>query len=231
MAELKNANTNHETNNPQMLWETFKEEVKKIAKSQNKKAYYKMTSKIRNLEQDQTNIATHPDLNERDDLRTEEAFLASEITHLRKAQMNLSKDTFKAKLMHHGEKPGGIWSKLGKVRRPRDPIYRLKTPNTNPLQFKHQTKRMANLARDYHENLQNEGLSHTANQKEHENKTLTFLQHILQEQKVQEPETSPLNWTVRKDLVREAILAAKNGSATGMDGCPYELWEKANEQT
>jgi hypothetical protein len=35
MAELKNANTNCETNNPQMLWETFKEEVKKIAKSQN----------------------------------------------------------------------------------------------------------------------------------------------------------------------------------------------------
>jgi hypothetical protein len=36
-------------------------------------------------------------------------------------------------------------------------------------------ERMANLARDYHENLQNEGLSYTANQKEHENKTLTFL--------------------------------------------------------
>jgi hypothetical protein len=85
---------------------------------------------------------------------------------------------------------------------------------------------MANLARDYHKNLQNEGLSHTANQKEHKNKTLAFLRHIPREQKVQEPETSPLNWTIRKDLVREAILAAKNGSATGMDGCPYELWKK-----
>jgi hypothetical protein len=108
MAELKNMNTDHETNNPQMLWETFKDEVKKIAKSQNRKAYHKITSKIRNLEQDRTNIATHPDLDERDDLRTEEAFLASEITHLKKAQMNLSKDTFKAKLMHHGKKPEGI---------------------------------------------------------------------------------------------------------------------------
>jgi hypothetical protein len=52
MAELKNMNTDHETNNPQMLWETFKKEVKKIAKSQNKNAYHKITSKICNLEQD-----------------------------------------------------------------------------------------------------------------------------------------------------------------------------------
>src|SRR6266851_2920321 len=140
MAELKNTNTNHKTNNPQLLWETFKEEVKKIVKSQNKKAYHKITSKIRNLKKDRNNIAARPNLDERDDLQTEEAFLASEITHLKKAQMNLSKDTFKAKLMHHGEKPGGIWSKLGKVRRPRDPIYRLKTPNANPPQFERQTK-------------------------------------------------------------------------------------------
>jgi hypothetical protein len=52
MAELKNMNTDHETNNPQMLWETFKKEVKKIAKSQNKNTYRKITSKICNLEQD-----------------------------------------------------------------------------------------------------------------------------------------------------------------------------------
>jgi len=39
-----------------------------------------------------------------------------------------------------------------------------------------------------------------------------------------------MNWTVRRDQVREAILISKNGSATGMDGCPYELWKKlANE--
>ncbi len=68
LAELKNANTNHKTNNPQLLWETFKEEVKKIVRSKNKKVYHKITSKIHNLKKDQTNIAAHPNLDERDDL-------------------------------------------------------------------------------------------------------------------------------------------------------------------
>jgi len=72
-----------------------------------------------------------------------EAFLVSKIMHLKKVKTNLSKDTFKAKLMHHGKKPGSIWSKLGKERRPRDPIYCLKTPNVNPPQFERQIKRMA----------------------------------------------------------------------------------------
>ena len=226
MTELLNTNEDRETNNPQLLWETFKDEIKKIAQSQNKKAYHKMTSKIQNMEKDRAAIAALPDLDDRDDLCTEEAFLASEITHLKKAQTNLSRDTFKVKLTHHGEKPGGIWSKLGKERRPRDPIYRLKTPNVNPPQFERQTKRMAQLTRDYHDNLQNEGLYNINNQEEHENKTNAFLQNIPREQTVQEHENSPMNWAIKKEQVREAIIAAKNGSATGMDGCPYELWKK-----
>jgi hypothetical protein len=67
-----------------------------------------MTSKIQNLEKDRTDITAHPDLDKRDDLHTEEAFLVSKITHLKKASANLSRETFRAKLTHHGEKPGGI---------------------------------------------------------------------------------------------------------------------------
>jgi exonuclease III len=226
MSDLKDLNLDRETNNPQMLWETFKDEIKKIAKSQNKKAYHKMTSKIRNLEKDRAALTACPDFDERDDLRTNEAFLASELTHLEKAKAKLNRDTFRAKLTHHGEKPGGIWSKLGKERRPRDLIFRLKTPNVHPPQFERQTKRMAKMTRDYHENLQDEGLDITISQEEHRAKATSFLQHIPGDQTVQERETSPMNWTVRREQVREAILASKNGSATGMDGCPYELWKK-----
>ncbi len=157
--------------------------------------------KICNLEKDQASVTAHPDPNEREDLWIEEAFLASEIAHLKKAQMNINKDTFKAKLMHYREKPGGVWSKLGKVRRPWDSIFRLKTLNTNPPQFERETKRMAKLAWDYHKNLQNEGISHTNTQKEHENKMHVFLQHIPLEQTVQEPESSPMNWPTKREHV------------------------------
>jgi hypothetical protein len=55
--------------------------------------------------------------------------------------------------MHHGEKPGGIWSKLGKEKRLQEPIYRLKVPRSNPLQIERQSKRMARITHNHHENL------------------------------------------------------------------------------
>ena len=79
-----------------------------------------MTLKIQNLEKDWNTIIALSDLDERDDLHVEEAFLASEIMHLKKISANVNKNTFKAKLTHYGKKPDGIWSKLRKVKWPRD---------------------------------------------------------------------------------------------------------------
>jgi len=168
----------------------------------------------------------HPDFDLRDDLRTNEAFIASEITHLEKIRANEHRDTFRAKLLIQGEKPGGVWSKLGKVRCPRDPIHRLKNPNTYPLQIECHSKRMAKVAHNYHENLQNEGLNNNLSQVEHENKTCTFLKHIPKEQTIPKEHATSMNWPVSEEQVNEAIRMSKNGSATGMDGCPYELWKK-----
>ena len=185
-----------------------------------------MSTKIRSLEEEKATITTHPDFDLRDDLRTNEVFIASEITHLEKARANEYRDTFRVKLLIQGEKPGGAWSKLGKLRRPCDPIHRLKSPNLNPPQFERHSKKMARVARNYHENLQNEGINYNLSQDEHENKTRTFLKHIPKEQTIPEEHATPMNWPVREEQVKEAIRTSKNGSATGMDGCPYELWKK-----
>ena len=85
---------------------------------------------------------------------------------------------------------------------------------------------MAKIVHDYHEKLQNDGLSQTENQEEYENKTKTFLSHIPIEQKIPEHNATPMNGPIDSKQVREAIFMSKNGSTTGMDGCPYELWKK-----
>ena len=115
LSELREANTDRATNNPQLLWESFKLEIKKIAQCQSKKTYHKLTSKIRNLERDRAALTTHPEFDESDDLRTSEAMITSELAHLEKTQAKEHKDTFQAKLLAQGEQPGGIWSKLGKL--------------------------------------------------------------------------------------------------------------------
>jgi len=152
--------------------------------------------------------------------------IASELTHLEKAQANDNSDTFKARLHAQGERPGGLWSKLGKSRRPRDLIHRLKIPNATPPQYERHSKKMSQVARDYHENLQNEGLDQNQNPEEHKNKTKTFLNHIPDEQRITEQDSLEMNRPIEKEQVKEAIATAKSGTATGTDGCPYELWKK-----
>jgi len=44
-------------------------------------------------------------------------------------------DLMKAKLANHGECLGGMWSALGKEKRPMSLIHRLRIPNTNLPQY------------------------------------------------------------------------------------------------
>jgi hypothetical protein len=88
MKDLQDSNPNRETNNPQLLWESFKSEIKKIAISQNKKTYHRITSKICNLEKDKATLTAHPNFDIRDDLRMSEAMIASKLTHLEKIRAN-----------------------------------------------------------------------------------------------------------------------------------------------
>jgi hypothetical protein len=118
---------------------------------------------------------------------------------------------------------------MSKNRKPRDPIYRLRIPNSNPTQYERCTKRMAKLARDYHENLQNEDINPQENKETHHQKTEQFLQEVPNTQKLEEPTLSPMNWEAKRPHVEEAIHLAKCASAPGMDGCPYELWKKLKE--
>ncbi|CAK5280005.1 unnamed protein product, partial [Mycena citricolor] len=59
----------------------------------------------------------------------------------------------------HGEIIGRYWSKINRPSKPRDTIHRLRKPPTfqdptAPIEYETNSKRMADMARDYHSNLQ-----------------------------------------------------------------------------
>jgi len=85
---------------------------------------------------------------------------------------------------------------------------------------------MAQVARDYHDYLQDEGLNLNLSVEDHKSKTKNLLNHIPAKQKITEQTMSEMNRPIEKDQVREAIFTAKSGTATRIDGCPYELWKK-----
>ena len=59
-----------------------------------------------------------------------------------------------AQIDHHGVKLGRIWSAINQKKPLRDLIPQMKIPDLDPPQYKRSTKRMAELAKTYHENLQ-----------------------------------------------------------------------------
>jgi hypothetical protein len=89
---------------------------------------------------------------------------------------------------------------------------------------------MAQLAHDYHNNIQNEGLQTPDHHPEYEPKVRSILNEIPPDQCLTEEERVAFEWQATSEQVEKALKLAKNGTATGMDGCPYELWKKLDER-
>jgi exonuclease III len=229
LEKLQTLNVPREIENPQTLWKKFKDDVKTLAKTSTGKTHHKITTKIKKLSEDLRSLANHPDMDNADDARVNEALMASELAHLEKIMARDQKDFVKATLANHGERLGGPWSAISKEHKPRDLIRQLKVPGSNPPQFERCSRRMANLARDYHEKLQHEGLGVPHNHPNYNHKLKTYLNEIPLNQRLSEEENQAFKWRVEPDQVRMALSLAKNGSATGMDGLPYELWKELND--
>lgn len=222
--------TDRRESNPQTLWKEFKDDTKNLAKKTAKECHHKIISRIRALERDIKEVNNNPESETDNELRTHEAYLSSQLKQLQKKKLKSSVNHFKAKMANHGEKLGGIWSTLGKEKRPRNPIYRLKIPNSNPPQYEHHSKRMAELAKKHHEDLQNEGIDPNISEEELAQRINDILRHIPESQRLPEPERTALNWKATEEQVSRALHTTKNGSATGLDGCPYELWKALQQR-
>ena len=226
--KLDRQETSREETNPQRLWEEFKIDVQKIAKNHTKKSRHKATSMVNNLRQDIKSITANPNFDNDEHLRTEEAYLENRLAHMLKVVAKNQKADTKAALATHGEKLGGIWSAINKEKKPRDLIRRLKIPGSTPPQYERKSPRMADLAKKYHDDLQQKDIQPQSvidRTAEIEN----ALDAIPAPQKLVNADRSPMNRPPSEAQVQTAIKIAKNNTATGMDGCPYELWKALSQ--
>jgi hypothetical protein len=86
---------------------------------------------------------------------------------------------------------------------------------------------MANLAQKYYDNLQKQNIPEQ-NTAERETDIEQALRAIPPIQRLEEPQRLPMNEAATTVQVQTAINLAKSNTATGMDGCPYELWKILN---
>lgn len=205
------------------MWENYINTIRKIAQKASRDSRFKIRSKLNKLKKDQEELTNNLNFDFNEKLRTSENFIAHEIKHLQCTEACNSQEELHATIAHHGEKIGGIWSTINREKKPRDLIRCLKIPETT-CQYKRSSVRMAELAKKYHDDLQKDDPSYP-DENIRTTQTESTVKVIPDAQKLNEPENSPMSWLITEANVDKALKSAKNGSATRMDGCLYELWK------
>ena len=88
---------------------------------------------------------------------------------------------------------------------------------------------MAELAKNYHKNLQHASID---DEDKIECKTIIeeALTYLPEEQLLENLIQTEMFWTVKTAQVEKAIKLSKTGSSTEINGCLYELWKALTEQ-
>ncbi|KAK1217942.1 hypothetical protein PQX77_019381 [Marasmius sp. AFHP31] len=125
-----------------------------------------------------------------------------------------------------GETLSKYWTRSNKEQKPRDTINALRKLGTDPnsdaeTNYEKDSRKMAELARDYHESLQTQGLQEDREKRERD--TQESLNNISA--KLSEAQNTEMGLKTSYMNILEALAEAANDSAPGMDGIPYELWK------
>jgi hypothetical protein len=87
---------------------------------------------------------------------------------------------------------------------------------------------MAELARNYHDNLLLAGLNTPPDKQEVI--VLEVLGAIIPEDTLPDTDKESMSHRLSEQDVFEALKSSKNGTSTGVNGLPYELWKALNEK-
>ena len=221
--KLKDLPPNDRASNAQTLWQHFKDDIKKEACTVAKSQLSKISKRIVALKKDLAEASRSTALDEEEPARTNVIALDREIDHLEKKRYKSAHNKAQALWFVKGERVNKYWSRVNNPRTPRDLIYRLIHPTTQEAITR--SDKMSELARDYHDNLQQEGLLQPTVEP-HKSTIREALDKVPESQKMTDPSSlSPLNSVITYKALDAALKLLKLGSAAGPDGLPYELWQ------
>lgn len=190
--DIRTRQVDRNLSNPQRLWQDFKRDISALTKARIKVTHYKINTHTRLLKSDIKALTNDPDADNSNKIRLEEVYLTSKLEQLERKSAQIRRENLSTELATHGERPGGVWTAMSKEKKPRDLIRHLKVPDMEPPQYEHDSRRMANLTKDYHEKLQQNELD-TQEHTDFEAKLNLVLNKIPENQLLTEPERSNLN--------------------------------------
>lgn len=207
-------------NNPQTIFHKMKTDLTQAAKRIAREKAPKIQKAIEEKHDRIDEIMGNDDLTKKEKA---EAFsrLNKEIKELELRQHNKAKMNTSTKFALEGKNIGKAWIRANKKTLPRDTIAGLKRPDGTTV-----TKSidMANLARDYHESIQADGLPDEERRTENKAAIEKVLQALKKRTRSKDKERMSVKIT--EDKTKAALLSMPSGKSPGLDSIPTELWKE-----
>lgn len=102
-------------------------------------------------------------------------------------------------------------------------MYTLKKPGSNPLEYKTETEKMAQITRNHHHDLLLDDIDTP------EDERLEIINEILElideDSKLPSPDKGKLIARITNEKIRAALYTSENGKAAGINGLTYKFWK------
>jgi len=221
--ELEQQTGRTETTNPQTIWASLKTNMSKEIRSFAKTHIARINTRITQLQND---IKRTANVDASDEQRRHRIILEKELDHLIKKRYKNTHLRAQAQWSMKGETISKYWSKVNSPKKPRDIIHKLRDPSTNNITFK--SSEMAEIAKKYHMNLQKAPLT-TDDPPDRNECIYSTINEIPQSQTLNVLTDNDLRHLLTEQNLIDALYSSKMGSATGIDGIPYEAWKTLHE--
>lgn len=214
--------------NAQRILHDLKTDIRKTAIDRQKRIVPALTKDICCMSSALTE-ALNNDLKPEDEKRAEAVKLTERLEQLETKQHKQTCEQVKVKNRLEGETLCRSLCRLGKEKKPRDLIYALQTPSSPDDGTKHYKKnsaKMAELAKTYHEGLQEAGLEQDQNRREACTKEV--LSHISKATTL--TQRCDLESMITREEVADTLKSSDKNSAAGIDGLTYKFWTELQRQ-
>ncbi|KAJ7308559.1 hypothetical protein DFH08DRAFT_792658 [Mycena albidolilacea] len=223
LEEIGQWNTN---NNVQTLWMKYKLTIGNKARERAKIVVPTIVEEIVELKNKIDAIEMDEELTE-EEIKLSCTVLQEKLSKLAQQKHNDTRLGSQIRNRLEGEVITKYWTGINKPYAPREIIHRLvKDTRAEIPQYETNSKRMANMARDYHNKIQKERAEVLPEIREEKIKTV--LERTTR--KVTEERGELMKARLTLEEVRYALRRSANYKAPGLDGIPYEVWKVLDQR-
>ncbi len=214
-----------EDTNPQVILSKLKSDLMKLARSREREVVPRLLAEIREIERALKCVKARKDTPEHERL-AEAAALTKQVRQLKQLRYKQQQQNSRATHRLFGDRPTKYWSKLHRETAPRDIIPSFKKEGSvgaaGEKVYELDSVKMAEMACQHHMNVQrDEPDSRPPEQRELD---ITIALDSL-DLRLDEQQADDMGGEITYDECTRALRVAKNGTAPGIDGIPFELWK------